>query len=416
MISVIKTASQHREILERVNALVDFDPIPDSPEGKELEVLTVLLKDYERREYPIAPPSPLAAIRLRMDQMELTPKDLVPFLGARSRVSEVLAGKRPLSLAMIRALHEGLRIPLESLVADSTDDEPVEEIPWDRFPVRELVNRGWMEGFAAPKGKRLTFSDSKQAMEGYFHPIGGLATALGVLHKTDHVRTSAASDRFALAAWAGYVGKSAQLIKLRTAFDPAAWGEDQLRELRSLSQYDVGPRLAVQFLRDRGIAVVIAPHLKRTRLDGAAMQRGDGAPIIALTLRHDRVDNFWFTLFHELMHVLLHLSGERIASVQQKVFMDDLEVSATTSSVEREADDAAREALVPASLWNQSAVRFAIAPATVSQLAREVGVADAIVAGRVRHERRNFRLLSGMVGAGQVRRHFPDVKWSTDDN
>lgn len=415
MISVIKTTAHHREILERVSALVDLDPIPDSAEGKELEVLTVLLKDYESREYPIAPPSPLAAIRLRMDQMELSPKDLIPFLGARSRVSEVLAGKRPLSLAMIRALHEGLRIPLESLVADSTDDEPVEEIPWDRFPVRELMNRGWMEDFAAPKGKRLVFSDFKHAMEGYFRPIGGLATALGVLHKTDHVRTTAASDRFALAAWAGHVCKSAQMIKLKSAFDPGAWGPDQLRELRSLSQYDVGPRLAEQFLRERGIAVVIAPHLKRTRLDGAAMRRGDGAPVIALTLRHDRVDNFWFTLFHELMHVLLHLSGDKIASVHQTVFIDDLEVSADTSGVEREADDAAREALVPAALWNRSAVRYAIAPATVSQLAREIGVSDSIVAGRVRHERRNFRLLSGMVGAGQVRRHFPEVKWSADD-
>jgi len=69
--------------------------------------------------------------------------------------SEVLAGERPLSLAMIRALHRGLRIPLESLVADSADDERVEEIPWDRFPVRELMNRGWMEAFVPPKSKRL---------------------------------------------------------------------------------------------------------------------------------------------------------------------------------------------------------------------------------------------------------------------
>lgn len=87
-----------------------------------------------------------------------------------------------------------------------------------------------------------------------------------------------------------------------------------------------------------------------------------------------------------------------------------------TSSVEKEADDAAREALVPAAEWDQSAGKYVAAPATVSQLASRIGVADAVVAGRVRFERRNFRLLSGMVGVRQVRRHFPDVKWSADDD
>ncbi|MEP6834280.1 MAG: hypothetical protein ABJB74_12870 [Gemmatimonas sp.] len=415
MISVIKTAAHHSEILERVSTLVDLDPIPESPEGKELEVLTVLLKDYERREFPLAPPSPLAAIRLRMDQMELSPKDLIPFLGARSRVSEVLSGKRPLSLAMIRALHEGLRIPLESLVADSADEDPVEDIQWDRFPVQELVKRGWISNLKSTKGKRFDFSECKTIMEGFFRPIGGLEPALGVLHKTDHVRTAASSDRFALAAWAGYVQQAADELVIKGNFDPTAWGPDRLRELRNLSQYDVGPKLATQFLSDRGIAVVIAPHLQRTRLDGAAMLRTDGAPVIALTIRHDRVDNFWFTLFHELMHVLLHLWNRDTRQSAQRLFLDDLDVAADSTSVENEADDAARQALVPLDSWNRSAVRFAIAPATVTQLANELGVSSAIVAGRVRFERRNYRLLSGMVGAGQVRSNFPEVKWSADD-
>ena len=416
MISVIKTAAHHQEMLERVSALIDLDPLPESADGKELEVLTVLLKDYESRAFPLAPPSPLAAIRLRMDQMELSPKDLIPFLGARSRVSEVLAGKRPLSLAMIRALHEGLRIPLESLVAESPDDQPAEDIQWDRFPVRELLKVGWITDCSAPKGKRLSFADSKSAMEAFFRPIGGVGYAIGVLHKTDRVRTAASSDRFALAAWAGYVRRRADSASIGGVFDSRAWGVDRLRELRNLSRYDVGPRLAIQFLDERGIAVVIAPHLKRTRLDGAAMLRSDGAPVVALTLRHDRLDNFWFTLFHELMHVILHLSGNRLDSSAERVFLDDLDVTSDTSSVEKEADDAAREALVPAAEWDQSSVKYVAAPATVSQLASRIGVADAVVAGRVRFERRNFRLLSGMVGAGQVRRHFPDVKWSTDDD
>jgi HTH-type transcriptional regulator/antitoxin HigA len=144
------------------------------------------------------------------------------------------------------------------------------------------------------------------------------------------------------------------------------------------------------------------------------MLRGDGVPVIGLTLRHDRLDNFWFTLFHELMHVLLHLTSHAVKPESPSVFLDDLDVAPGASPVEEQADQAARDALVPATAWERSAVRYAIAPATVSQLALEIGVADAIVAGRVRHERKNFRLLSSMVGAGQVRGLFPELIWPTD--
>jgi len=97
MIAVIKSESQYDEVLARVEELAARDPTSESDEGRELEVLALLLRDYERRAFPLAEPSPLAAIRLRMDQAGLAPRDLVPFLGSRSKVSEVLAGKRPLS-------------------------------------------------------------------------------------------------------------------------------------------------------------------------------------------------------------------------------------------------------------------------------------------------------------------------------
>ncbi len=416
MIAVIKSLAHYNEVLARVAALASADPVPDSDDGRELEVLALLLKDYEQRTFPLAPPSPLAAIRLRLDQLGLAPKDLVPFLGSRSRVSEVLSGKRPLSIAMIRALNSGLGIPLESLVSEELDHEPTERLEWDRFPVRELINRKWigLDEQHSPRRRKLGFTEAKNLMEDFFRPIGGPAMALGVLHKTDTVRTSRNSDRFALAAWAGYVRKRADLVKVLGEFRNEQWGPERLRELRSLSRYDVGPRLAVQFLLERGIVVIIAPHLKRTRLDGAAMLRADGVPVIGLTLRHDRLDNFWFTLFHELMHVLLHLTSGALKPESQMCYLDDLDVAPDASEVEKQADQAARDALVPAKDWETSAIRYAIAPATVSQLALDIEVADAIVAGRVRHERRNYRLLSTMVGAGQVRRLFDDLVWPTD--
>lgn len=88
-----------------------------TPEGDELEVLALLIEKYEDQHYPMPPSDPIEAIKFRMEQQKLTAKDLEPFIGSSGRVSEVLNHKRKLSLAMIKRLHEGLRIPYESLLA-----------------------------------------------------------------------------------------------------------------------------------------------------------------------------------------------------------------------------------------------------------------------------------------------------------
>ncbi|GHU37338.1 transcriptional regulator [Betaproteobacteria bacterium] len=86
-------------------------------EGDELEILTVLIEKYEDEHYPMPPSDPIEAIKFRMDQQGLTPRDLEPFIGSSGRVSEVLNHKRKLSLGMIRRLHEGLNIPYENLLS-----------------------------------------------------------------------------------------------------------------------------------------------------------------------------------------------------------------------------------------------------------------------------------------------------------
>ncbi|HUD49003.1 MAG TPA: helix-turn-helix domain-containing protein [Candidatus Baltobacteraceae bacterium] len=113
---VIKTKSEYAAALARAEKLMDGRP--NSPEGDELELLALLIHDYEERVFPIAKPDPVAAIRFRMAQQGLTNKDLAPFLGSRSRVSEVLSGRRNLSLKMIRALVSGLRIPADVLLGE----------------------------------------------------------------------------------------------------------------------------------------------------------------------------------------------------------------------------------------------------------------------------------------------------------
>jgi HTH-type transcriptional regulator/antitoxin HigA len=89
---------------------------PGTPAADRLEVLVTLVEAYEAERWPIGLPDPVAAILFRMEQQGLTRRDLEPYLGGRGRVSEVLTGKRALTLAMIRKLHAGLGIPLESLI------------------------------------------------------------------------------------------------------------------------------------------------------------------------------------------------------------------------------------------------------------------------------------------------------------
>jgi HTH-type transcriptional regulator/antitoxin HigA len=111
---VIKTEAEYQATLACIDKI--FDARPGTVNGDELELLLLLVEKYEETEFPIALPDPVAAIRFRMEQDQLKPKDLVPYLGSKSKVSEVLSGQRPLSLTMIRNLSTGLGIPAEVLL------------------------------------------------------------------------------------------------------------------------------------------------------------------------------------------------------------------------------------------------------------------------------------------------------------
>jgi HTH-type transcriptional regulator / antitoxin HigA len=111
---ILKTEADYDAALAYVETLMDA--APGSPEEEELSLFTLLVEQYERLHYPIDPPDPIDAILFRMDQEDLTRADLVPYIGSQSKVSEVLRRKRPLSITMIRNLHEGLRIPAAILI------------------------------------------------------------------------------------------------------------------------------------------------------------------------------------------------------------------------------------------------------------------------------------------------------------
>lgn len=114
---VIKNETEYEAALTRLARLMAARP--GTPQGDELELLSVLIEQYEAKRFPIGLPDPITAIRFRMDQEGLSQTDLVPYIGSKSRVSEVLSGKRSLTLSMIRNLVRGLRIPAEVLLGAS---------------------------------------------------------------------------------------------------------------------------------------------------------------------------------------------------------------------------------------------------------------------------------------------------------
>lgn len=125
---IIKTDEEHEEALAYLRSLMDA--APGSPEEEELELFASLVEQYEQERWPIDLPDPIDAIEFRLEQAGLRRKDLAPYIGSASKVSEVMNRKRPLSVTMMRALHEGLGIPAEVLL-----QAPGGRLPPARQPV-----------------------------------------------------------------------------------------------------------------------------------------------------------------------------------------------------------------------------------------------------------------------------------------
>lgn len=112
----IKTEADYRKALKRLETI--FDAEPDTPESDELEILGLLVDDYENKHYPIDAPDPIEAIKIRMEEMQLKQVDLIPEIGGKSRVSEILNRKRRLTIDMIRKLANRLNLSVTLLIKD----------------------------------------------------------------------------------------------------------------------------------------------------------------------------------------------------------------------------------------------------------------------------------------------------------
>lgn len=406
MAKVIKNRAEYDEVFAEIDALLDLDPDSGTEEADRLELLTFLVEDYESKRFPVGAPDPVEAIRFRMEQQGLTQRDLVPYIGSRSKTSEVLSGKRPLSLPMIRALHSGLGIPAPVLIQqnDPAPEASEDGVDWGRFPLREMVKRGWVEADLSE-----VRNGTEELLRRFFAPVGGPSALIALYRKTDHTRFAREVDEYALAAWTVRVVTRAQEDPPPTEYRPGTVTPEFMREVARLSPSEDGPLLARDLLREYGIPLIVEPHLPRTRLDGAAIMVWIDRPVIGLSIRHDRLDNFWFCLMHELAHLSLHLDGPKDDEPQR--FYDDLDVDSQGDPREVEADRLAGETLIPEEEWRKSPASTLRSPEAAKHLARKLHVHPAIVAGRIRHAYNSYRKLNNLVGSGEVRRLFPEVGW-----
>lgn len=401
MIKVIKSEKEHETALAEISSLIDRDPDPGTPDADRLEVLTVLAENFESQAFPKRVPEPLEAIRFRMEQQNLKQRDLVPYIGSPSKVSEVLSGKRPLTLSMMRALHSHLGIPAVVLLrggsaAEETDDDTV---PWSRFPVKEMAARGWISSSVQREPERL--------LGLFFSQIGSPMEISALLKRTQTTRFARSLNPYALAAWKARIVNRAFDQRPKAPYKPNSVDLRFMREVAQLSWSESGPRLAEEFLHAHGIPLIIEPHLSHTHLDGAAIMQGLDRPIIGMTIRHDRIDNFWYCLMHELAHISLHY-GQGITH-----FFDNLDLKETKDPREQAADKLAGEALIPKEEWNKSPAKNLRSPEAAQHLARKLRIHPAIVAGRMRREAGSYKILNQLIGQGQVRKCFPEINWST---
>lgn len=283
--------------------------------------------------------------------------------------------------------------------ASSEVADEAEELDWSRFPVREMYRRQWFESFKGSLDDAI--QNGGILARDYVQSVFRRPAA--AFHRRS-VRAGAMVDHYALMAWECRILRLGVKAELKGQFRVRTLDTRWFFELARQSAEDDGPRRAIEVLKEAGIALVVEPHLAKTYLDGAAFLYA-GRPIIGMTLRYDRLDNFWFVLFHELAHVAKHLRRGKILRI-----FDDLE-AAPTKELELEADRVAADSLIPSSKWELSLARYLQSSDLVKDFATELAIDPAIVAGRIRNESNNFVILSDLVGQGQVRKHFPEVEF-----
>lgn len=399
-IKPIKTKQDYTEALALLESLVVLDPTEGSEESDQIMVLAALIEDYENATFPDHLVDPIEAIRFRMEQLDLKSIDLVPYLGSKSRVSEILSGKRSLTVKMIKNLEEGLGIPASSLVGSVGANAAKR---WTPKVIESMAARGYFGSqHIKSKASEIIGDGILKSFLSSMSPT--LQPAL--LRQTNY-RDASSVDTQLLNAWLIKVSGDADITIKREnvpAFNSNEPIKDWVSDLVTISAEQDSPSKAIDFLKTKGIVVEIEPSLPSTRLDGATLFT-DTHVIIGLTIRHDRLDNFWFTLLHEIAHAALHRNPD-------DVYFDNLDSSTDlVDAKEKEADMFAKNTMISEDVWSRSPIRRNATPMIITAFAKKLGINEAIVAGRLRYESGQWNRYGDIVNGHPVRQYFGEKIW-----
>ena len=204
------------------------------------------------------------------------------------------------------------------------------------------------------------------------------------------------TNDWTLLAWKARVTSVAEQLIERHQPPPQSLDHAWLLDLVRLSVTEDGPARARTMLHDHGMVLVFEPQVTGMRVDGAAFLVDD-VPVIGMTLRRETIDTFWFTLLHEVAHVVLHRRTGLAAGFFDEVDTDERD------AMEEEANAFASALLIPPEVWKRSPARIARKAEPVERLALQLGIHPAIIFGRIRMERKDYALFADKTSNGLVR-------------
>lgn len=289
----------------------------------------------------------------------------------------------------------------ESESADIYKLQKLDEVDLREFPVTEANKRGWIPN--------TTESDSTVAFKNWMsgtnrqYPNSALHRKGKGMRLPPHVPS--------ILTWQARILHLAN-SEIENSHIPRYRGDERwLKELVAKTIEPDGPAKVKDLLLEQGIIFVVERHLPKTYLDGAALLSHDGLPIVALTLRYNRLDYFWFTLFHELAHVYLHLfTRHHFNFFDRKILNKKNEKNSSKLSerdeLENEADRFALKKLIAPEEWEHCISRRTATVQDVKSDAKRLNIHPSIIAGRIRKERNDFKILGSLLGQGSLHQHF----------
>jgi HTH-type transcriptional regulator / antitoxin HigA len=402
----------YKKIIEKVKSEIlvkaEFDSLLSEREnlvGQILEYETLKSGTVDKFRASTLKELPNILIKARIAK-SLSQNKLADLIGVKEQQIQRYEAEKYASASLTRlsqiakALELNINEIAEFEVRPESIDISDENIAWDQFPVKEMYLRNWFKEFYTGSLPNA-IKNSEELVKEYFAKTYSKPLFYAARQR---IRSGGKFNNYALIAWQCRVIDQAQNKEIHKKFKKSLLTKGWFRNLVKLSLEDDGIIKAIKYLFESGIRLIIEPHLPQTHLDGAVFMLKNG-PVIGLTLRYDRLDNFWFVLIHELVHIKRHLKKDDIESI-----FDDLEVYG--DDLEKETDKEAGEILIPAEMWETALPRYIQSKDTIYDFAHRVGINPAIVAGKIRREMENYTILIDLIGQGKVRINFPDIDFS----